>query len=107
GTARPEFLQHQSVVGYIDDTKLTHNRVQYLHACQGKGTFLENFGFAVPCRVFHCDDHALRSGYKIHGATHSFDHFSGDRPVGESSALVDFHRAEHAQIDMATSDHGK
>jgi hypothetical protein len=57
--------------------------------------------------VFHCDDHTARASDQVHGSAHALDHFSGDHPVGEIALFVYLHGAEHAEVDVAATNHGE
>ena len=57
--------------------------------------------------MFHGNDHPPRSGYQVHRTAHAFDHFARNHPIRNTAGLVHFHRAQHAEVNVAAANHGK
>ena len=81
--------------------------MHHLHAGEWQGALLQDLGLTFPRGVLHGDNYAACARYQVHGAAHSLHHFAGDHPICEIPCFIYFHRAKHAQINVAASDHGK
>src|SRR5205823_7567907 len=55
----------------------------------------------------HCDDNPACTSHQVHGAADPLHHFAGNHPIRDVSFLIHFHGTQHAQIDMAATDHSK
>src|SRR6266536_6601747 len=102
-----DLFEHQTFGGDSDVGHFGDDRVHDLHAGQREGAIFQDLGLAVFGGVFHGNDHAAGAGDQVHRAAHAFDHFARNHPVGKIALFVDFHRAKHAQIDVASANHGE
>ena len=103
----PGLFEHKPVAGYTNVGHLRHNRVYDARPGQRQCAFPQNFWPPLPRSMLHGHDHAAGARNQIHGAPHSFHHFAGDHPVRKIPLLIYFHCSEDAQVNMASTDHGK
>jgi hypothetical protein len=57
--------------------------------------------------VLHGHDDAAGSGDQVHSAAHSFDHFTGNHPVGDRAFAINLHGAQNCKVNVTAADHGK
>jgi hypothetical protein len=72
-----------------------------------KCAFFQNLWTAVFGCVLQHRDYSLHAGNEVHRAARTFDHFSGNHPVGDVAAVGHFECAENRKIDMSTANLSK
>ena len=91
----------------VEHGEVGHHPLHARHAGQRQAARRQELGIPALVGVHHGHHDVLGRGHEVHGAAHPLDHAARDFPVGDVAALAHFHGAEHRELDVLASDHGK
>ena len=85
------FNDLQAALYHIQNTQIGDNSIYHAGSGQGQAALLQNFTVAMLVGVIHNNHNAANTGHQIHRASHAFDQFPRNHPIGQIAVFGNFH----------------